>query len=294
METQTAGSAVAFFTNNGTDTVTIPAGNWVASLALRSEAVATSIQDQDEDMIFHMEDGVGVAPDNSQASSSRDLAGCDSIASGSFQEYIQISSNDAEQRASGTTYTGEAEDKDFLVLGKDGDYHWVGLRWSLDVPSGVTITAADISFMSDAADSGSLVLSIGAEDTDNAAAFSSSSYNISNRWDGTTNTVTTAQVTWSSIGSWSKDERGSDTTTPDLSAIVQEIVDRGSWSSGNNIVFMLKDGSGGTINDNRKARYYDRYDQVETPQLTVTWAGVVGNPPTWQAGTGPHSSGSHK
>jgi len=73
METQTVGSAVAFMTNNGSNTITIPAGNWVASLALRSEAVATGIQDQDEDMIFHMEDGDGVNPDNSEGDSSRDL-----------------------------------------------------------------------------------------------------------------------------------------------------------------------------------------------------------------------------
>jgi len=73
METQTAGNAVAFMTNNGSNTITIPAGNWVASLTLRSEAVATSIKDQDLDMIFHMDDGVGVDPDNSEGSSNRDI-----------------------------------------------------------------------------------------------------------------------------------------------------------------------------------------------------------------------------
>jgi hypothetical protein len=77
METKTAGSAFSSFTNNGSsNTITIPAGQWNASVALRSEAVATGIQDQFEDMIFHFEDGDGVDPDNSEGDANRDLETC--------------------------------------------------------------------------------------------------------------------------------------------------------------------------------------------------------------------------
>jgi len=290
METQTVGSAVAFLTNNGTDTVTIPAGNWVASLALRSEAVATGIQDQDVDMIFHMEDGDGVNPDNSEGSFSRDLASCGSTAPGSFQERIQARTNDAEQRANGEV----KDDEEKIHLAYKDNFRWNGLRWSLDVPPGAIITAADIRFKSENDETGgSPNLIIGAEYTVNAAAFVESSNNISNRWDGTTNTVTTAQVTWTSIPGWSNNEEGADTTTPDLKDIVQEIVDIGSWSSGNNIVFIIKDNSGGTDFDLRKGISYDD-SSSEAPRLTVTWIGSGGNPPTWEALSGPHGSGSHK
>jgi hypothetical protein len=78
MEGKTAAlGAFSVFTNNGsTGTITIDPGNWNVSLALRSEAVATGIQDQTEDMIFHMEDGDGVDPDNSQGDANRDLETC--------------------------------------------------------------------------------------------------------------------------------------------------------------------------------------------------------------------------
>jgi hypothetical protein len=78
MEGKTAAlGAFSVFTNNGSaGTITVPPGNWNASLALRSEAVATGLQDQNEDMIFHFEDGDGVDPDNSEGSAARDLEAC--------------------------------------------------------------------------------------------------------------------------------------------------------------------------------------------------------------------------
>jgi len=39
--------------------------------------------------------------------------------------------------------------------------------------------------------------------------------------------------------------------------------------------------------------YYEK-EADKSAQLTVTYASTGGNPPTWEAGTGPHSSGSHK
>jgi len=78
METQTVGNALAFFTNNGSQTITVPAGIWNASLALRSEPVGSSV-DTNYDMIFHFEDGQNINPDNSEGSSNRDLEGCGGV-----------------------------------------------------------------------------------------------------------------------------------------------------------------------------------------------------------------------
>ena len=69
----------SFFTKNGTDTITIPAGKWNASLYLQSEAMTASLIGDGEDLIFHLEDGDGVNPDNSESSASRDLQICDNL-----------------------------------------------------------------------------------------------------------------------------------------------------------------------------------------------------------------------
>ncbi len=65
----------SFFTKNGIDTITIPAGKWNASLWLQSEALPSSLHPTNDisNMTFHFEDGPGVNPDNSQGDFSRDL-----------------------------------------------------------------------------------------------------------------------------------------------------------------------------------------------------------------------------
>jgi len=69
----------SFYTKNGTDTITVPAGIWSASLYLQSEAMPTSLIGEDEDLIFHFEDGQNVNPDNSEGDSTRDLEGCGGV-----------------------------------------------------------------------------------------------------------------------------------------------------------------------------------------------------------------------
>ncbi len=69
----------SFYTKNGTDTITIPAGKWNASLYLQSEAMTASLIGEGEDMIFHLEDGDGVDPDNSESDATRDLQTCVNI-----------------------------------------------------------------------------------------------------------------------------------------------------------------------------------------------------------------------
>ncbi len=65
----------SFYTKNGTDTITIPAGKWNASLYLQSEALPSSLNPNTaySNMTFHFEDGQGVNPDNSESDATRDL-----------------------------------------------------------------------------------------------------------------------------------------------------------------------------------------------------------------------------
>jgi len=61
-----------FFTNNGSS-ASIPAGTWVRSLRLQSEAMPTSLVGEGESMIFHFEDGDNANPYNSQGNATRNL-----------------------------------------------------------------------------------------------------------------------------------------------------------------------------------------------------------------------------
>jgi len=236
METKTAGSAFSVFTNNASyNTITIPAGKWNASLALRSESVATDIQDQNEDMIFHFEDGDGVDPDNSEGDGNRDLEECGvSI----YSKEITSGSDDAREIvSSGSVSTGGND----LQMACDGDCstkHIVGVRFqAVTIDKLEQINSATLQFQSDAGDSATTNLRIYGElpADDDANAFSSTTDNISDR------PLTTAYVDWMNIPAWSSSEVGPDTTTPDLTSIIQEIVDRGGWANGNDLVLIIFD-----------------------------------------------------
>jgi uncharacterized protein YcfL len=68
-----------FYTQNHTQAINIPAGNWVSSLRLQSEAMPTSLKNEGEDLIFHF-NANEANPTNSEGSSSRNLESCPSAA----------------------------------------------------------------------------------------------------------------------------------------------------------------------------------------------------------------------
>ena len=72
---------------------------------------------------------------------------------------------------------------------------------------------------------------------DNAPVFTTGASNVSNR------ARTTAQATWSPIRWTTIGAAGLDQQSPNLSAIVQEIVNRGGWNAGNALV-MIVSGTG--------------------------------------------------
>jgi hypothetical protein len=68
-----------FLTNNGSDPVTIPEGNWNVALMAKSDPVPNSLDlggSDKYDMIFHFEDGDGGDPDNSEGRAQLDLEEC--------------------------------------------------------------------------------------------------------------------------------------------------------------------------------------------------------------------------
>lgn len=170
---------------------------------------------------------------------------------------IDQASDDAEERFSdGSMSLGSTD----LELGSDsGNAQIMAVRFdNLNIPQGTLILNASIQFTVDESDSGATSVTIFGQDANNAATFTSANGNISGR------TPTTATVAWNNIPPWNTvGEAGAAQRTPDLTAIVQEIVNRGGWSSGNAMVFGFS-GSG-----ERTAESYNG-DASRAPVLTIT------------------------
>ncbi len=177
-----------------------------------------------------------------------------------IQVKIKQSSDDAEERTTdgGIELTGGVLD----LINSGSVDQVVGLRFqNLDIPQGATITSAFIRFKSAARKTSTASLSIKGENSDNAAAITSTAYDISSR------TNTTASVNWNDVPRWSS---AVFYQTPNLSAVVQEIVSRGGWAIGNSMVFKIT-GSGV-----RQALSYDG-DHSNPPILVVSYDYI---PPT--------------
>lgn len=136
----------------------------------------------------------------------------------------------------------------------------IGLRFTgLNIPQGATITNAYITFRAVAPDSpnnnsGTTSLTIRANDVSNATTFTSTAYNISNR------ALTAASVSWSPTA-WTS---GTDYNSPDISTVIQEVVSRSGWASGNSIALII------TGTGSRSAESYNG-NPATAPLLVVTY-----------------------
>ena len=113
------------------------------------------------------------------------------------------------------------------------------------IPAGATVLEAWVQFTAESADSGAANLVISGEAVDDAASFTGADYDITNR------TTTAASVAWSPDDWISVGDAGVDQRSPELKSIVQEIVDRPGWVSGNSAVIIV------TGTGIRRARSHD-------------------------------------
>lgn len=142
---------------------------------------------------------------------------------------VAASSDDAEELASGSMYLNSTD----LELVRDGSNQTIGLRFNgVAVPQGATITRAYIQFRTDETSSETTSLTLRGEAADNAVAFSSAD-RISPRA-RTVSAVSWSPPSWSTSG-----QAGASQQTPDLAAIIQEIVSRAGWQSGNSLAIII-------------------------------------------------------
>ncbi len=170
---------------------------------------------------------------------------------------ISLSSDDAEQKPSGSVSIGSS-DLEMMVDGSKIQH--IGLRFqNPSIPNAATILSAFIQFTCDETnDQDPVSISIFGEAADDPNTFISSTNNISNR--PKTNTM----ANWSPTEPWIVDEQTAKQQTSDLSAVLQEIVDRPGYELNNAIAFLFE-GSG-----RRVAKSFDK-NKFEAAQLVVEY-----------------------
>jgi hypothetical protein len=148
---------------------------------------------------------------------------------------VAAGADDAEESPSGSV---KLTSSDLEMVVDKSSVQTVGLRFpGVDLPAGASITSAHLQFQADEADSGLASLVVEGEASDDAAPFVNSSGNLSSR-PRTSSSVPWSPPDWNLVG-----EAGPAQQTPDLSAILQEIVSRPGWSSGQALALLVT-GSG--------------------------------------------------
>ncbi|CAA6811712.1 MAG: Unknown protein [uncultured Sulfurovum sp.] len=147
--------------------------------------------------------------------------------------------DDAEESESGSTSRSSSD----LELVYDGSHQTIGLRFiGLDIPVGATITNAHLQFTADETDTEDTQLNIYAQKSATPEAYESVAFNISSR------EKTLASVSWN-VPVWETTlESAEKQTTPNLKALVQEVIDLDSWAANSNMAFII-DGTGKRVAD---------------------------------------------
>jgi hypothetical protein len=152
---------------------------------------------------------------------------------------VAASFDDAEELTASGAVNLASADLDLLESGPDPQV--IGIRFAdVDVPQGATILDARVQFTADEVSAGSASLTIQAEASDDALSFTNAMGDVSSR--PTTGTaVVWNPPDWTAVGAAGPDER-----TPDLAAVLQDVVARPGWSAGNAMALVIS-GSGSRV-----------------------------------------------
>jgi len=164
---------------------------------------------------------------------------------------VQAASDDAREKNDGSVSVTQNPHE----IGKEG---YLGIRFqNITIPAGATITAAKLIFQSSANESSNpSSVDIYGQATANPATFVTTANNLSAR------PRTTNKVAWT-FGSWVTNQVNN---SPDLTAIVQVLVNDPMWANGNSMAFLLD----ATGTQRRKAFSFES-GQVKAPKLEITY-----------------------
>lgn len=163
---------------------------------------------------------------------------CDDDTVFSAQSRVASSSDDATEAANGAVSVTDQQLTLMRIPGIPTGASWVGVRFpDLQIPQGATITDARVAFTSTGDYDEYTNLTIYAENSDDAQPYTDSFNSISSR------TRTNTNVTWNNIPKWYDDNTFE---SPNLSTLVQQIVNKTDWCGGNAMGLVLA-GSGARL-----------------------------------------------
>ncbi len=168
---------------------------------------------------------------------------------------VSASADDAEENAAGGVVTSSSD----LELTTDGAAQTLGLRFPrLLVPPGATVVSAAVQFKTDETTAQGTALVFRAQNSAHAAGFVASAKNVSSR------PRTAAFVRWSPAAWLKVGEAGFAQRTPNLAPLVQAVVGRPDWRSGNALALVV------TGTGKRVAEAFDG-DRLGAPVLSVVY-----------------------
>jgi hypothetical protein len=138
---------------------------------------------------------------------------------------ITASNNDAEQAMAGGAVTLNGAAIDCSAGATRGGFRFAGVA----IPQGATINSATLEVVCIDVANDSPMCDIWGQASDDAAAFTTDTNDISGR------PATSAYTSWtaSDIGTAAAQ-------SPDIGAVIQEVVDRPGWATGNAIVIVIQ------------------------------------------------------
>jgi len=149
-----------------------------------------------------------------------------------FERRVAEGDDDAEEIIAAGAVDDDSIDLELCV--DDELAQLVGIRFtSVDIPPGAEILSAHLQFTVYAPSSATTLIEIRAEATDSAAAILPITLNLSAR------SYTLAAVTWTPPPWGGVGQAGDDQRTPNLAAVLGEVVGRPGWAAGNAVLFKL-------------------------------------------------------
>lgn len=143
---------------------------------------------------------------------------------------VEHEADDAEENESGSVDLTSSD----LELVEDAGTQVVAMRFNgIHIARGTPIRGAHLQFTCDETSTDKTALIIAAEDTGNALPFSDQAHDLSSR------TRTHHEVAWQPKPWKKKGESAANQRTPDLSKLVQAVIDRDDWQAGNSIAFQI-------------------------------------------------------
>ena len=185
---------------------------------------------------------------------------------GTITVSISDGNDDVEEDEGGDLYTDSTDLELVYDARNKRSFQTIGLRFqNVAIPQGANITAAYIQFTADENhDDGNTKLEFSLHRTVNSSAFSSNA-NVTDR------VAFSDKVVWSP-GSWSSGQDGSNQRTPDLSAMLQMLVNQQGWKPGNSLSFVIK-GLDESLSDTDAKRVADSFEggSSKAPKLVISY-----------------------